>query len=191
LAQPAQRHAIDVGRRRQARNAIAHASTAGFLRLASEVVKLDLATFKQWRSAADQIATGMDIVVAEHLATTDKLNALVVADAAVDIADTDGLSAVSMQRVAAQFAVTKMALYRYVASKAELLAVLIEAAVGDTQPWTTERHWNCCASTEISPALTAAVDASPRTKDHAREFGLKRILDGLALRIGRRPGPPV
>jgi AcrR family transcriptional regulator len=54
-----------------------------------------------------------------------------IVQAAVDLADADGLAAVSMQRVADALGVTKMALYRYVANKAELLACMIEQAVGD------------------------------------------------------------
>jgi len=54
-----------------------------------------------------------------------------IAGAAVHIADTDGLGALSMQRVAAALRVTKMALYRYVGGKAELTSVMIEAAVGE------------------------------------------------------------
>jgi AcrR family transcriptional regulator len=54
-----------------------------------------------------------------------------IAEATMLIADADGLAAVSMQRVAEALGVTKMALYRYVAGKAQLLAVTIEAAVGE------------------------------------------------------------
>jgi AcrR family transcriptional regulator len=54
-----------------------------------------------------------------------------IAQAAVEIADADGLAAVSMQRVASSVGFTKMALYRYVADKAELLALMIEAAAGE------------------------------------------------------------
>jgi AcrR family transcriptional regulator len=54
-----------------------------------------------------------------------------IARAAMEIADTDGLAAVSMQRVAEALDVTKMALYRYVTGKAELIAVMIEAAIGE------------------------------------------------------------
>jgi len=54
-----------------------------------------------------------------------------IARAAMAIADADGLDALSMQRVAASLDVTKMALYRYVAGKAELSAVMIELAVGE------------------------------------------------------------
>lgn len=54
-----------------------------------------------------------------------------IADAAVRIADADGLAAVAMQRVAGELDFTKMSLYRYVAGKSELVAVMIEAAVGE------------------------------------------------------------
>jgi len=57
----------------------------------------------------------------------------VIAETAVRIADAEGLAAVSMQRVAGELDVTKMALYRYVTGKAELTAIMIEAAV-DTPP---------------------------------------------------------
>jgi AcrR family transcriptional regulator len=59
------------------------------------------------------------------------LSIAAIADATVRIADADGLESVSMQRVAEAFGVTKMALYRYVTGKAQLLAVTIDAAVGD------------------------------------------------------------
>ncbi|WP_336208459.1 TetR/AcrR family transcriptional regulator [Nonomuraea sp. LPB2021202275-12-8] len=54
-----------------------------------------------------------------------------IARTAVAIADTEGFDAVTMQRVAGELDYTKMALYRYVASKNELIAAMIEAAVGD------------------------------------------------------------
>lgn len=49
--------------------------------------------------------------------------------AAVRIADADGLDAASMQRVADELTVTKMALYRYVPGRDELVALMIEAAL--------------------------------------------------------------
>lgn len=54
-----------------------------------------------------------------------------IAAAAIEVADAEGLAAVSMQQVAARLDVTKMALYRHVASKAELVAVMTESAVGE------------------------------------------------------------
>ncbi|MFE9636656.1 TetR/AcrR family transcriptional regulator [Streptomyces sp. NPDC006463] len=52
-----------------------------------------------------------------------------IALAGVGIADAEGLGAVSMQRVAGELAVTKMALYRYVPGKAELVALMVESAM--------------------------------------------------------------
>ncbi|HEY9411623.1 MAG TPA: TetR/AcrR family transcriptional regulator C-terminal domain-containing protein [Jiangellaceae bacterium] len=54
-----------------------------------------------------------------------------IAEVATAIADADGIDAVSMQRVAGDLGFTKMSLYRYVASKSELVAVMIDRAVGD------------------------------------------------------------
>lgn len=54
-----------------------------------------------------------------------------IAEAAIRIADTEGLDAVSMQRVADDLPVTKMALYRYVPGKTELVAVMSDLAMGE------------------------------------------------------------
>lgn len=54
-----------------------------------------------------------------------------IARAAVHVADTDGIDAVSMQRVAESLDFTKMSLYRHVSGKAELVAVMVEYAVGE------------------------------------------------------------
>ena len=53
-----------------------------------------------------------------------------IAEAAIRIADAEGLDAVSMQRIAGDLPVTKMALYRYVPGKTELLAVMSDLAMG-------------------------------------------------------------
>jgi AcrR family transcriptional regulator len=54
-----------------------------------------------------------------------------IAEAAIAVADTDGIDAVSMQRVAEDLGFTKMSLYRHVANKAELVNAMIDVAVGD------------------------------------------------------------
>ena len=51
--------------------------------------------------------------------------------AAAAIADGHGLAAVSMKRVAEAIGLTTMSLYRYVDSKAELDAVMLDTAYGD------------------------------------------------------------
>jgi AcrR family transcriptional regulator len=53
-----------------------------------------------------------------------------IVEAAVKVADADGLAAVSMGRVATDLGVSTMSLYRYVAAKAELLALMVDAALG-------------------------------------------------------------
>jgi AcrR family transcriptional regulator len=51
-----------------------------------------------------------------------------IVEAAVRVAATDGLQAVSMSRVAADLGVSTMSLYRYVAAKDELLALMADLA---------------------------------------------------------------
>jgi AcrR family transcriptional regulator len=53
-----------------------------------------------------------------------------IVDAAVKVADAEGLGAVSMSRVAADLGASTMSLYRYVAAKDELLALMMDAAGG-------------------------------------------------------------
>ena len=53
-----------------------------------------------------------------------------IAETAIRVADADGLDAVSMQRVAAELGFTKMALYRYLPGKSDLLALMVEHALG-------------------------------------------------------------
>ncbi|MGI5257891.1 TetR/AcrR family transcriptional regulator [Streptomyces angustmyceticus] len=50
---------------------------------------------------------------------------------AMALADAGGLGAVSMQRVAAELDFTKMSLYRYVPGKSELVALMIDTALGE------------------------------------------------------------
>ncbi len=53
-----------------------------------------------------------------------------IVEAAVKIAVTDGLGAVSMNRVATNLGASTMSLYRYVESKEELLMLMVDAAGG-------------------------------------------------------------
>lgn len=53
-----------------------------------------------------------------------------IAAAGIELADREGLAAVTMQRVAETLAVTKMALYRYVPGKDELVALMTDVAMG-------------------------------------------------------------
>ena len=64
-----------------------------------------------------------------------------IAQAGIDIADADGLAAVTMQRVAEALGVTKMALYRYVGSKTELVALMTDAGLGQPLPVDDTGDW--------------------------------------------------
>jgi AcrR family transcriptional regulator len=59
------------------------------------------------------------------------LSVSAIVEAAIAVADADGIEAVSMQRVAAALGFTKMSLYRHVSNKSELLSIMIDTAVGE------------------------------------------------------------
>lgn len=54
-----------------------------------------------------------------------------IVETAIEIADAEGLPAVTMQRVAQAFGYTTMAVYRYVATKDDLHSLMLDAAFGD------------------------------------------------------------
>lgn len=54
-----------------------------------------------------------------------------LARAGIELADAEGLAAVTMQRVAEALGVTKMATYRYVPGKDELVALMADTAMGE------------------------------------------------------------
>lgn len=60
-----------------------------------------------------------------------KLSPQQIAAAAVDLADGEGLEAVSMNKVAGGFGVSAMALYRYVPGKNELVELMVEAVLAE------------------------------------------------------------
>ncbi|MER5863740.1 TetR/AcrR family transcriptional regulator C-terminal domain-containing protein [Kitasatospora sp. NPDC002040] len=53
-----------------------------------------------------------------------------IAAAGIELADTEGLAGLSMQQVAGLLGYTKMSLYRYVPGKAELVTLMVDAAIG-------------------------------------------------------------
>jgi AcrR family transcriptional regulator len=61
--------------------------------------------------------------------------------AGVRVAATEGLAAVSMSRVAAELGASTMALYRYVAAKDELLALMVDAALGPPPGASEQDGW--------------------------------------------------
>jgi AcrR family transcriptional regulator len=65
-----------------------------------------------------------------------------IVDAGVRIADSEGLDAVSMGRVAASLDTAPMSLYRHVSSKDELVRLMVDAAWGDSPgPALADEDW--------------------------------------------------
>ncbi|MEV4352182.1 TetR/AcrR family transcriptional regulator C-terminal domain-containing protein [Actinoplanes sp. NPDC049596] len=76
-----------------------------------------------------------------------------IAGAAIAVADAEGLPAVSMQRVAAELGFTKMSLYRYVPGKTELVAVMLERALGGPPGDLSDLSWRDALSAWASSLL--------------------------------------
>ncbi|WP_416447245.1 TetR/AcrR family transcriptional regulator [Leucobacter sp. HNU] len=64
-----------------------------------------------------------------------------IVEAAVAIADAEGLAAVTMQRVAQTFEFSTMALYRYVATKDELHRLMLDASLSSAEGVIDAEHW--------------------------------------------------
>ncbi|MFE2147009.1 GntR family transcriptional regulator [Streptomyces sp. NPDC059456] len=72
--------------------------------------------------------------------------------AAVAIADAEGLTALTMRRLAAELGVSAMSLYRHVSSKEQLVALMADAAFGEQAlPERPPPHWR--ERLELSAAL--------------------------------------
>jgi AcrR family transcriptional regulator len=121
------------------------------------------------------------------------LSADAIVKAAMRLADTDGLEAVSMARVAAELKVTTMALYRYVANKEELLqlmwngsAVGAEHLVIEGDDWRSRlRAWAIIQRDMLDrhPWITQMPMAAPPVAPNSLHFverGLE-AMDGTGL----------
>ncbi|MEV5204304.1 TetR/AcrR family transcriptional regulator [Streptomyces sp. NPDC053720] len=94
-----------------------------------------------WRSVTPPSEGGvLDSGVPEDGGSAPQLTIEHIVRAGIDVADTEGLDALSMRRVATDLGASTMALYRYVASKDVLVALMVEAALTgvplpETLPW--------------------------------------------------------
>lgn len=112
---------------------------------------------------------------------------------AVELADTEGLAAVSMRKVAERLGRSAMALYTYVPGKAELLDLMLDAVYGDLpSPDPADGGWRAAAEAWARgswdfylrhPWVLQVVGArsvlGPRELDGYE--ALLRIFDGLGL----------
>lgn len=65
-----------------------------------------------------------------------------ITQAAIDLADAEGLAALSMRRVAERLGITAMSLYTYIPGKAELLDLMIDTVCGRiTRTRPASDHW--------------------------------------------------
>jgi AcrR family transcriptional regulator len=120
-----------------------------------------------------------------------------IVEAAVRVADAEGLGAVSMSRVAADLGVSTMALYRYVAAKDELLALMVDVAGGPPPAPAAGEHWRAglerwargylAVLRRHSWILRVPIDAPPITPNQIRwlEDGL-RSLGATGLEEGQK-----
>ena len=107
-----------------------------------------------------------------------------VVAAALDLADREGLKAVTMARVAGALGASAMALYRYVHDKQELLEAVIELALAevpaiaqDRRPWRArleEFAWESRRAALRHPALVEVV-----ASQNARLYGAAATTIGL------------
>jgi len=87
-----------------------------------------------------------------------------IAAAAVAIADTEGLDAVTMRRLAADLGVAPMAAYRYVSGKDELLELMVDHVYGElTLPSETKGWRESCGSSPCAPGPCSSASWVTRT----------------------------
>lgn len=115
-----------------------------------------------------------------------------IVDAAVQIADSQGLGALSMSAVATQLGYTPMSLYRYVAAKDDLILLMQEAASGvppesvrDAEGWRGRLEAMYRAQVEVYLAhpwvLDIPITGSPMTPNSAA------YMDSMLDALGQTP----
>ncbi|GMA24087.1 hypothetical protein GCM10025864_18460 [Luteimicrobium album] len=113
-----------------------------------------------------------------------------IVDAAIELADADGLEGVSMAKVAARLGYTTMSLYRYVTSKDDLLLLMQEVVLDVEAPpaheppdWRAElREWVLFTKAVLGAHpwyLDIPVQGAPLTPNNLRivESGLRALRD--------------
>ncbi|MEU3273052.1 GntR family transcriptional regulator [Saccharomonospora sp. NPDC006951] len=118
---------------------------------------------------------------------------------AIAIADTEGLDAVSMRRVAAELDVSPMSLYRYVKNKDELVNRMADEVFGELEPPTPDEagwraklelisrgQWAMCRRHLWLPRAVSFTRPSFAPNMMAHTEWTLRALDGLGLSISTR-----
>ncbi|MQA11180.1 MAG: TetR family transcriptional regulator [Pseudonocardiaceae bacterium] len=116
-----------------------------------------------------------------------------IARAAIEIADAEGLDAVSMQRVAGELGYTTMSLYRYVPSKDQLVDVMLDIVLGEPPAIDHAGAWRAGVQTWVREVwgiyrrhawlLRLPVSQAPVGPNRAAWFECAlRVLSGIGLR---------
>ncbi|MFT4258501.1 TetR/AcrR family transcriptional regulator [Microbacterium sp.] len=93
------------------------------------------------------------------------LDRLRVIDAAIALADDDGLDATTMRRLADRLEVTPMALYKHVGSREDLIDGMVDRLVGALPPASaSSEHWQTALTARII-AARAALGVHPWAQD--------------------------
>ncbi len=112
-----------------------------------------------------------------------------IVTAAVALADAGGIEAVSMARVAGELGVSTMSLYRYVATKDELLALMLDTAAGGVEDVSISSGWRTGLTNWATGQLTffrrhpwalrIPISGPPITPNRVRwmELGLQALAD--------------
>jgi AcrR family transcriptional regulator len=117
------------------------------------------------------------------------LTADAIVEAGIRVADTEGIEAVSMARVAKELGFTTMSLYRHVASKEELLQLMYDSSATGAEHMVLEgkgwrarlRSWAVFQRDllDVHPWITQMPWAAPPLAPNSMHF-LERGLDALA-----------
>jgi AcrR family transcriptional regulator len=78
-----------------------------------------------------------------------------IANAALQLADENGLAGVSMAKLAERLGRSTMGLYRYVTGKDELFELMADAALGEAPPVSPEQPWQSAIQDWAEAALVA------------------------------------
>jgi AcrR family transcriptional regulator len=124
-----------------------------------------------------------------------RLSASAIVQAAVEIADVEGLAAVSMRRIGAEVGYSGMSVYGYVSGKEELLDLMADHVLGEVPEVDRDAPWESAiveffvglndvllAHPGVAQAFTLRPTRGPNTQRHGR-------LALAALTAGGLPGP--
>ena len=117
-----------------------------------------------------------------------------VLQAAVDLADREGIDALSMRRLGAELGVEAMSLYNHVAGKDDLLDGMADRVVGEIDPATGDGGWKQALRTRIlsarrtmlrhpwaSAVITSRTNASPVMMKYMDSLGGMMLSGGFSV----------